>query len=53
MFLELNEVLVILAQVFLLHFLFPQKHQKATIEVRRRKGEEGGGGGGGGGSEHR
>ena len=46
-FWELNEVLVILAQVFLLHFLFPQKHvkvvkhQKATIKVRRRKGEEG------------
>ena len=48
-FWELNEALVVLVQVFLLHFLFPQKHvqfskvleQKAEMKVRRRKQEEG------------
>ena len=43
MFWELNEALIL----FLLHFLFPQKHvqvleqQKAEMKVRRRKQEEG------------
>ena len=41
-FWELNEALVVLVQVFLLHFLFPQKfskvlEQKAEMKVRRRK----------------
>jgi len=45
-FWEFNEALVVLVQVFLLHFLFPQKHvqfskvlehQKAEMKVRSRK----------------